>query len=96
LVEKDISRRHASKTVNENLIEAGFKEVKEISFWEYRKTYCSNKEIKEDIMSRNGRSLLFHLNDYELNELADKINEKVSGNFPIIEKERWTIWIARK
>ncbi|MBP0727016.1 class I SAM-dependent methyltransferase [Bacillus sp. RG28] len=96
LVEKDISRRHASKTVNESLIETGFKEVKEITFWEYRKTYYSKNELKEELLSRNGRSLLFHLNDNELNELANKINEKVSENFPIIEKERWTIWIAQK
>jgi len=96
LVEKDISRRHDSIKVNENLIEAGFKEVKEITFWEYRKTYYSKNELKEEILSRNGRSILFFLNDNELDVLADKINEKVSEKFPIIEKERWTIWIARK
>jgi ubiquinone/menaquinone biosynthesis C-methylase UbiE len=96
LVEKDISRRHASKTMNEKLLEAGFKEVKEITFWEYRKTYYSKNELKEELLSRNGRSLLFHLNDNEINELATKINEKVSENFPIIEKERLTIWVAQK
>ena len=96
LVEKDISRRHASKTVIENLNDVGFTNVQEITFWEYRRTYYDNHELKEEIISRNGRSLLFHLNDNEINELAEEINEKIRGKFPITEKERWTIWIARK
>ena len=96
LKEKDISRRHSIETVHDTLFKAGFSEIEFLTLWENRKLYQSGEELKQEILERKGRSILFELDDPELEILADKILEKAEGKFPLQEKERWTIWIAKK
>jgi ubiquinone/menaquinone biosynthesis C-methylase UbiE len=96
LKEKDISRRHSIETVNQYLEEVGFDVVQTVSFWENRKVYFSSNELREEIISRKGRSLLFELNDSEIQTLANEVIKKGVNQFPIYEKERWTIWFAKK
>ncbi|OIK09540.1 hypothetical protein BIV60_23660 [Bacillus sp. MUM 116] len=95
LLEKDISRRHSVETVNSYLKRAGFQTVEVINFWEHRKTYQSLNELKQEIMLRKGRSILFELADEQVQSLADGIGERVTKPFPVVERERWTIWFAK-
>lgn len=95
LLNKDIARRHSAETINAYLTEAGFQHVEVLSFWENRKTYHSLDELKQEIISRKGRSILFELNDKQVQLLADDIGERVTKPFPLVEKERWTIWVAK-
>ncbi|MGG1399916.1 class I SAM-dependent methyltransferase [Bacillus salipaludis] len=95
LLKKDIARRHSAETIHSYLTEAGFQHVEVLSFWENRKTYHSLDELKQEIISRKGRSILFELNDEQVQILADGIGERVTKPFPLVEKERWTIWFAR-
>ncbi|MED1204993.1 class I SAM-dependent methyltransferase [Heyndrickxia acidicola] len=96
LKKKDISRRHSIETVHDTLFQSGFREVEFFTLWENRKLYQSGEELRQEILDRKGRSILFELNDQQLEVLADKILEKAEGEFPLQEKERWTIWIAMK
>ncbi|MED1468823.1 hypothetical protein [Bacillus salipaludis] len=66
-----------------------------MTFWEIRKTYHSEEELKQEIISRRGRSILFELNDEQVQVLANGIGELVTKSFPLVEKEKWTIWFAR-
>jgi hypothetical protein len=54
------------------------------------------EQLAEDLRNRTGRSILHELNDQELEELVDFIAKQVGSNAPITEKDRWTIWIAKK
>ncbi len=96
LLEKDMARRHSVETVQSLLAEAGFDSVQVVSFWEHRKIYDSVKELQEEIISRKGRSILFELNDEQVHDLAERIAKRVQQPFPLVEKERWTIWFAQK
>ncbi|MFD0829893.1 class I SAM-dependent methyltransferase [Neobacillus sp. M.A.Huq-85] len=95
LLKMDIARRHSADTINSYLTEAGFQHVEVLSFWENRKTYNTLDELKQEIILRKGRSILFELNDEQVQILADDIGERVTKSFPLVEKERWTIWFAR-
>ncbi len=56
-----------------------------------------NKEqLLKDLSARTVRSILHDLDDRELKLLINHINESVSIDKAIIEKDRWTIWKAVK
>lgn len=65
-------------------------------FWEVRGTYPSKNRLKEELRHRIGRSILYELDDFELEELINYIDSKVTQEHTIVEKDRWTIWIAQK
>ncbi len=71
-------------------------QLKKSFFWETRALYESKEPLLEDIRSRTGRSILFDLDDKELERLVGMLNEKISVNGPLEEKDRWTIWKAVK
>ncbi|MCM2605181.1 methyltransferase domain-containing protein [Rossellomorea marisflavi] len=96
LREKEESHRPQSNQVIEALKSAGFNTIEEIVFWETRALYESKEPLLEDIRSRTGRSILFDLDDKELERLVGMLNEKISVNGPLEEKDRWTIWKAVK
>ncbi|MDP4169147.1 MAG: class I SAM-dependent methyltransferase [Bacillota bacterium] len=96
LIEKDTMRRHSADVVSTYLKRAGFRDIKAITFWENRRTYESIVELKGEIISRKGRSILFELNEEQIHCLADEIEKRVENQFPLTEKERWTIWFAIK
>lgn len=98
LAAKEISRRHDGTQVRTALEQAGFERIREASLWEIRQQYTDVQELREDLLSRKGRSILHELNEGELVQLADYVEKKlatVSGR-PIVEQDRWTIWLANK
>ncbi|TSB47642.1 class I SAM-dependent methyltransferase [Alkalicoccobacillus porphyridii] len=92
--EKD--RRYSDEAVRDALAEAGFTRVNMQPFWETRATYTSVQELKEDLQSRRGRTILHELTDSQLEELIDYIEERIPQQEKIIEKDRWSVWFAYK
>ncbi|WP_066192700.1 MULTISPECIES: class I SAM-dependent methyltransferase [Gracilibacillus] len=95
LSQKEANRRYKSETVKYNLKKVGFKKIEEFKIWEVRKKYQSKQQLLEDLLSRTGRSILHELSDAELKELVHYLDKKIHDN-DIIEKDRWTIWLATK
>jgi hypothetical protein len=96
LIEKETKRRHKSQFVIETLKEVGFREIQEVKLWETRKVYEGKEQLLKDLNERTGRSILHELDDKELNLLINRIDESISTNKNIVEKDRWTIWKAVK
>lgn len=96
LIEKEINRRHDSSIVIEKLKEVGFKEVEEVKLWETRKVYQNKEQLLKDLSNRTGRSILHELEDKKLKLLIDHIDDSISIDTDIVEKDRWTIWKAIK
>ncbi|WP_240413768.1 class I SAM-dependent methyltransferase [Paenibacillus periandrae] len=102
LLAQESSRRHSSDRVLAALRTAGFKQVKEISLWEARKSYDHFTELREDLLQRTGRSILHELTDEELEDLIVYIQQQLAAegtealNKPLVEQDRWTLWFARK
>lgn len=96
LKEMERKRRYTSEKVMLELRAAGFKEVKEIKLWEIRQKYISKEDLLADLKMRTGRSILHELTDPELDQLANFVDNQLIDTDKIIEKDRWTIWIAHK
>ncbi|WP_099157491.1 class I SAM-dependent methyltransferase [Virgibacillus ndiopensis] len=96
LAELEVKRRYTSEAVTKELKSAGFTRIDKIKFWETRNIYPSKNELLTDIRSRNGRSILHELTNSELNQLAEYINSALHSTGNIVEKDRWTIWVATK
>ncbi len=96
LTEVEVKRRYKSEEVVAALKETGFKNIREVTFWETRKTYHRKAELVKDLSLRTGRSILHELDDDELSSLVTLIENKIVTDGPIIEKDRWTIWTAEK
>ncbi|ALC81709.1 MULTISPECIES: class I SAM-dependent methyltransferase [Bacillus] len=98
LKEKEISRRYSSEEVHQALLNAGFQKIKEYKLWETRSIYNEVDQLSNDLLSRTGRSILHELTDNQLQNLVDYIKQqlKTENGEQIIEKDRWTIWTARK
>ncbi|WP_284139100.1 MULTISPECIES: class I SAM-dependent methyltransferase [unclassified Virgibacillus] len=90
------SRRHRSIDVIQALEESGFIEIEEVSQWETRAVYENNDQLKMDLLARTGRSILHELTDEELAQLIFHIDTVLDSSKKIVEKDRWTIWTARK
>jgi 2-polyprenyl-3-methyl-5-hydroxy-6-metoxy-1,4-benzoquinol methylase len=98
LREIEEKRRHSDKTVREALAMAGMHLVKVSTIWEVRKVYQTLGELKNDLQSRLGRSILHELSDNELAKLITFILDKLEHLKleTIVEQDRWTIWVAQK
>lgn len=96
LIFKEKNRRHDSQKVIEGFEKAGFKEVKEVKLWEVRRVYNHKKQLLEDLRKRTGRSILHELDNQELERLITYIDQSMTNEKEIIEKDRWTIWMAIK
>ncbi|MCM3388102.1 methyltransferase domain-containing protein [Ureibacillus chungkukjangi] len=96
LIEKETKRRHNSQFVLNTLQEVGFKKLQEVKLWETRKVYKHKEQLLKDLSERTGRSILHELDDEKLNVLINYIDEAISIENNIVEKDRWTIWIAVK
>ncbi|SDM97282.1 Ubiquinone/menaquinone biosynthesis C-methylase UbiE [Fictibacillus solisalsi] len=94
LIEQEIKRRFSSERVQSALTEAGFTGLNEIKLWETRKSFSTFQELASDLKSRTGRSILFELNDEQLNALVAFIEDKLKNEKSINERDRWTIWFA--
>ncbi|WP_028549326.1 class I SAM-dependent methyltransferase [Paenibacillus sp. UNC451MF] len=98
LKEKETGRRHAAERVIQILNQSGFREIEEFPLWEIRQHYDTFTAYRDDLQHRTGRSILHELTDEELNRLTDYIQKQTGfqDNDPVVEKDRWTIWIAKK
>lgn len=96
LIKNEVNRRYDSNEVKEALVKNDFKLEKEIILWEKRREYNHFSALSEDLLQRTGRSILHDLNDNELKDLVQFIQTKIGDKSPIIEKDCWTIWIAKK
>lgn len=70
---------------------AGFEKVIERSIWETRRVYVGFSELAEDLRNRTGRSILHELSDNALEDLIDFVEEKLTDDEVIVERDRWTI-----
>ena len=93
---KDISRRYSAQDMKLALESAGFQLEKTVKLWETRRHYSNLDSLQKDLLLRTGRSILHELTDEELNRLAKFIESKLQHQSSIIEKDRWTVWFARK
>ncbi|KMK75617.1 class I SAM-dependent methyltransferase [Alkalihalobacillus pseudalcaliphilus] len=89
-------RRFHSEEVFNSLYEAGFKNVQEIKIWETRNIYKEKVFLLDDLQRRTGRSILHELSDRELSRLVEHINKSIPSSHNLIEKDRWSIYIAQK
>ena len=96
LKEIERQRRHSSIEVIQALNSAGFTNIEEIKRWEIRQKYTTKKELIADIKERTGRSILHELTTQQLSQLAAFVDQRLPKTGEIIEKDRWTVWVARK
>ncbi|MFB5660939.1 class I SAM-dependent methyltransferase [Alteribacillus sp. HJP-4] len=95
---KDIEtkRRHAAPTVIHALKEAGFHNIEQRKLWETREIYSSKTQLLKDVEERTGRSILHELNEEELTNLLQHLDQSITREETIVEKDRWTLWKAVK
>ncbi|MEF3304627.1 class I SAM-dependent methyltransferase [Paenibacillus sp. GYB003] len=96
LASVETSRRHTAVSVASALKAAGFAHIMEEKLWETRRRYAAFGELAEDLAQRRGRSILHELSDGEIGMLIDRIRTMLPEGEPIVEQDRWTVWIARK
>lgn len=97
LIDKEISRRHASNRVRMSLESSGFKILEEVRLWETRAVYDDFEALNQELLHRTGRSILHELSDEELYDLGSFVRSKLGENLaPIVEKDPWTLWFAKK
>ncbi|KYG29546.1 class I SAM-dependent methyltransferase [Alkalihalobacillus trypoxylicola] len=96
LKQLESKRRFTSKDIHKSFSESGFTVISELKIWETRKVYEEKQALLEDIKKRKGRSILHELSDMELAQLMDYIDESLPNMDKIIEKDRWTLYVARK
>lgn len=94
LITKEINRRYQSQLVIDTLKQAGFSQIEEVKLWETRKVYDCKEQLINDLNRRTGRSILHDLDDKELTLLINYIDESISADHSIVEKDIWTIWKA--
>ncbi len=92
----EAGRRPTDAKVRDALRGAGFRSVESTTLWETRKTYAQFDDLARDLARRTGRSILHELSDAELGTLIDHIGARTGRAGPIVEKDRWTLWVARK
>ncbi len=96
LTEIEIQRRPENQRVCDALKTAGFTGMTSVTIWETRRIYQHFEQLAQDLRMRTGRSILHYLNDDELGQLIHHIEQHIEGSGPIVEKDPWTIWFAKK
>jgi len=92
----DLGRRPELGTIVTALERAGFTQVSTSTIDEVRTIHRDRKALMEDLHSRKGRSILHDLDDAQLEDLASYVSDRVPATGPIIERDRWTLWVATK
>ncbi|MCM3547909.1 S-adenosylmethionine (SAM)-dependent methyltransferase [Niallia circulans] len=92
----ETKRRFSSAHIRQALHSSGFSLLNEKTLWETRAIHQSKQELLVDLSKRKGRSILHQLSDQELAELVHVIDRALEQDGPIVEKDRWTLWIAGK
>ncbi len=96
LLEVEAGRRPMQDTVVRLMQEAGFQLVQARTMWETRRVYDDIEKLADDLQKRTGRSILHELSDCELQELIEYVKRQIGSVQPIVEKDRWTVWIGEK
>lgn len=91
----EIERRRRTEDIVSALRAAGFPDIWSEKVHELRKVFQSPDELREEILTRRGRSILHGLNDQELEKLADFVLDHIS-HWPVHERDTWTVWVAQK
>jgi ubiquinone/menaquinone biosynthesis C-methylase UbiE len=91
----EIERRRHNDDIVDALRSAGFRDIRSEKVCELRKVFQSPGELREEILTRRGRSILHGLDDPELERLADFVLGQIS-NWPVHERDSWTVWVAAK
>jgi ubiquinone/menaquinone biosynthesis C-methylase UbiE len=89
----EVNRRRHEKAVAGALREAGFVDVTTRKLIELRKSFQDLEALRDEILSRRGRSILHAVSDGELEELAALIGKSIT-HWPVHERDRWTVWTA--
>jgi ubiquinone/menaquinone biosynthesis C-methylase UbiE len=95
LVELERARRPSRKGYSAILAGAGFAHVQHLRYDEVRKTYDTFSQLRSEILSRKGKSILFELNDMALERYCARLQEKAVG-LPLIERDPWSVWLASR
>ncbi|MEQ8312515.1 MAG: class I SAM-dependent methyltransferase [Gammaproteobacteria bacterium] len=93
LVEFERARRPVQKQYTALLNKFSDKVLSPKMFSEVRKTYSSLSELKTEIRSRKGKSVLFELTDDQLEYYCQKL-ENASIGKTLVEIDQWTVWCA--
>lgn len=96
LLDEEARRRPASTTVVTALEDAGFDRIIALPLVERRAAWLTWPALEADLRARTGRSILHALSDAELERLIARIRNATTGEFPLTEADRWTVWTARK
>jgi SAM-dependent methyltransferase len=96
LLEIEERRRPASASVVSALDRAGFERVISLPLVERRAAWLSWPALEADLRARTGRSILHALADVDLDLLIARIHDATTGEFPLTEADRWTVWTGRK
>ena len=94
LLDFERERRPSESRYNEILEATSLEAMSPVRFSERRKSYTSLDELKNEIRSRKGKSILFELSDDEL-EFYCEMLEQASIDRPLDEIDQWTLWRAR-
>jgi ubiquinone/menaquinone biosynthesis C-methylase UbiE len=94
LLDVEVGRRPDSSQLAAQLHEAGFRDVTTQGLWEVRRQHPSRASFLEEIRNRTGRSILHELNDEEIEELVRELRLLLPDE-PVVETDRWTVWVAR-
>lgn len=95
LRDTEIERRRHGKDVTDALHSAGFSDIRREKIHELRKVFQSPDELRDEILTRRGRSILHGLDDRELKQLTDFVLHQITG-WPVHERDTWTVWVAEK
>jgi ubiquinone/menaquinone biosynthesis C-methylase UbiE len=95
LVDFESHRRPDAQAYMDVLRANGFSDVRTCLLSETRKRYQSFDELRAEILSRKGKSILFELSDKELVHYCELLEAK-SKTRPLVETDKWTIWLASK
>jgi SAM-dependent methyltransferase len=63
------------------------------SLWEVRRRYADREDYLAEIAQRTGRSILYELDDSELDRLVTELRRRLPEG-SVVERDRWTIWRA--
>ena len=95
LLDVERGRRHTTADLVSALQQGGFGDVGTTSLEEVRRRYATREDYLTEIGTRTGRSILHELDDAELAHLVDELWTRMPEG-PLVERDRWTIWSARR
>jgi len=93
LLEVERARRPSGVAYEAMLQSVGFSTVERRGWAETRRRYEHFAELEQEILSRKGKSILFELSDIELRAYC-RVLRQDSASHPLVERDRWTVWLA--